>query len=478
METPVKQGPDFYLTLLTLGVILLLLLPELVKDGMFADGVLYAAVARNEAHGLGSCWFPRFSETIFIPFFHQQPPLTFWILSLFYRVLGDSMYTERIYSLCCALISGGLISAVWKTVHNGNSILRKQSWLPVLFWIITPVCFYSFRNNLEENSLSVFTLLALLLIIHSLKKKPVLFLFSGACAIVLAMLCKGLPGLYPLAFPFLYWLVLRTIPFTTMLIRSLQLLVFILILLFLLWLWPDARMSLGAYLHDRLLNSILHVDTGQGRLHLLVQLLADLGIPFLAGLLLYSLGSGKAFLSLLPKKMEQKNALLFFLLGLCASLPLMVTREQRWFYTVPAIPAFGLAFSFLTAEGIHHGTKRITSQRSIQLLRFITGGFLVFVIGFAAVQVGKIRQDEETDIHDTYLLGKAIPVGSTVNSFPYTYNNWALQQYLNRYFGLSVTSTSEPLLYFITDRTQHQHPGMEYEKLELGTRQYDVYKHR
>ena len=50
------------LVLITAGVCALLLLPGLVREGMFMDGMLYTVVAHNEARGIGTFWQPRFSQ--------------------------------------------------------------------------------------------------------------------------------------------------------------------------------------------------------------------------------------------------------------------------------------------------------------------------------------------------------------------------------------------------------------------------------
>ena len=52
------------LVLITAGVCALLLLPGLVREGMFMDGMLYTVVAHNEARGIGTFWQPRFSQLV------------------------------------------------------------------------------------------------------------------------------------------------------------------------------------------------------------------------------------------------------------------------------------------------------------------------------------------------------------------------------------------------------------------------------
>ena len=83
---------------LTLLLAAVLLLPGMAAIGTFFDGLIYAAISRNLAAGIGEFWAPHFSEGLF-PVFREYPPLVFWLQSLSFRVLGDSYLTERVYDL-------------------------------------------------------------------------------------------------------------------------------------------------------------------------------------------------------------------------------------------------------------------------------------------------------------------------------------------------------------------------------------------
>ena len=40
-----------------------LMLPKLLSEDVFFDGLLYASISRNLAEGFGDYWSPRFSDT-------------------------------------------------------------------------------------------------------------------------------------------------------------------------------------------------------------------------------------------------------------------------------------------------------------------------------------------------------------------------------------------------------------------------------
>ncbi len=89
-----KQTPFW---LFTVALLFALTLPVLVQDGMFQDGMLYAGIAKNLAGDRGSFWALHFSPTLF-NIFNGHPPLAFGIQALFFKILGNSIYTERVYS--------------------------------------------------------------------------------------------------------------------------------------------------------------------------------------------------------------------------------------------------------------------------------------------------------------------------------------------------------------------------------------------
>ncbi|HNK42678.1 MAG TPA: hypothetical protein PL002_15935, partial [Flavobacteriales bacterium] len=151
------------LTWLTAGVFAALLLPRLAQDGMFMDGELYAAVAHNEARGYGTFWLPRFSErgVAGLPAFHEHPPLFFGLLATWFRIFGSGFWVERAFSLFTALLLAGLLVLLWRQLIPGDRG-RRASWWPILLWIIVPTVFWSYHNNMIENTMGLFTTAAVL----------------------------------------------------------------------------------------------------------------------------------------------------------------------------------------------------------------------------------------------------------------------------------------------------------------------------
>jgi 4-amino-4-deoxy-L-arabinose transferase-like glycosyltransferase len=109
-----KSNRIFYIFLFSLG--LLLFIPNLLQKGMFVDGLWYATISKNLAEGFGSFWSPAFTHTM-APVFIDHPPLVFGIQSLFFKVLGDALYVEKIYALFIISLTLVLIIILWRIIR-------------------------------------------------------------------------------------------------------------------------------------------------------------------------------------------------------------------------------------------------------------------------------------------------------------------------------------------------------------------------
>ena len=145
--------------LFTGAVFLSLILPPLLMQGMFMDGMIYGAVARNLSLGHGTFWHLEFSETLLQPF-HEHPPLAFYLESLFFRLSGDQYFTERLYTLFIALATVLVLVRLFRLTGGNNA----GSWLGVLLWISTERVFWSINQNMLEVTMGFFSLLTLLLL--------------------------------------------------------------------------------------------------------------------------------------------------------------------------------------------------------------------------------------------------------------------------------------------------------------------------
>ena len=236
---------------------------------MFQDGMLYSCVAHNMSIGFGTFWFPEYSTLNLegIPTFHEQPPLVFGIQALFYKLFGSSIYVERFFVFLTILLHVYLINSLWRLIPFQTKEHKKFGWLPALFWILIPVCFWSFRSNMMENTLSIFSLLAIITSYKNIQLEKLQWynwILPGVF-IFLASFSKGLPGLFPLTFPFIYWVIYKQISFKQTLIYSTVLLAVPALIYFLFYLHPTSHESLRIYVVERLLRRVSDMPTTDSR---------------------------------------------------------------------------------------------------------------------------------------------------------------------------------------------------------------------
>ncbi len=427
---PVAQRP-FYL--FTFAVLAGLLLPSLIQDGMFMDGLIYASVANNFARGSGTWWNLHLSETL-MPSYHHQPPLALWIQALFFKVLGSGMYTERMYSFFTAVVNAILIAGLWKKLFPPDRAEREPAWLPVLLWIVVPVCFWSFANDMQENTMSVFVLLsAHALLRHHAGGGAVWLLVSGLMVFG-ATLCKGIQGAFPLALPVIAAVTLRTVSLKKAIIQAGVLTAIPLALYLVLWRDETIARSFRDYYDQRLVNTFTNPTAEtEARFYLVGKLALELIVPAILCLAVV-VGfrrSGR------PDPLAWRVAAFGLLAGLSGSLPLLVTKEQRGFYLVTALPFFAIALAALCAPGL---SRWIRDRMAARVRRRLTS-FSLFCVAVALAatvfQYGGVRRDAGM-IHDVRAVARVVPPRAVIGVDEGLWTRWSLHMYFARYCRMSL----------------------------------------
>lgn len=459
--------------LLTFVIAFALTLPILIQDGMFCDAYLYTSVAKNLAHGEGTFWFPYFDEmnVANLTSFHEQPPLVFWLESLFFRVLGDSLYTERVYTFCMLVLNMLLIKNIWQVILPER---KPFYWLGILFWISIPVCFWSFHNCMHENTMSVFCLSAIWLccLYYFKPKQSRWFLVGAGSCVVLAFMSKGLPGLYALALPVCMW-ASKQRSFTHMFQDSFILWIIPILFAFFIWFYPTAHQSIiENYMIQRLFQRVGHAPTVTNRLDTLIRLCSELIPAMIVGLLLFLLSKKRTWTSLFL--MHEKKVLFFLFLGLCGTLPLMLTTVQKGFYMVAALPCFGIAFGLLYVEVIAKGLTFI-SQKILNRLTKLAYVLLVIVFGITAGCIGRTSRDQEL-LHDVYAIRTMVPENTYFELDNKQFDDWSFQNYLMRYNHYGVRWQASG--YLVCEKGKTPHQDDQWVRIPIDTYVYDFYKLR
>lgn len=462
--------------IITIALFIGLLLYNLLQDGMFMDGLLYATISKNLAHGLGSFWFPHLTNTCF-PDFHEHPPLVFGIQSLFFIVFGNSMYVERLYSFLTAVITGYLIIITWKQIFRNNLQIKNLSWLPVLFWITTPICFWSYSNNMLENTMGIFTILSILLSLKALQNnnKNILFLILSGISIFLATLSKGFVGMFPLATIFLYWLINRNISFIKMVYYSLILILVPLSIYLVLLTNNDIYTSLNLYLDNQVIRSIKSVQTVESRFFIVKKLFFELLPVIIIDLIVLIIAKLKS-IDLHFNTYCRKNAIFFMLIAISGSFPIMISLKQSKFYAIPSMPFYAISLSIIIAPFVFQLINRInTNKYSYKIFMIFAAVLLMLSIAIPLSRIGKVGRDNDK-LHDVYQIGNIVPKNTTISISKSIWRDWSLHGYFGRYFNISLDKLNNNHEYFLIKKNEKV--PANYNKVEISLKKLLLFKHK
>jgi 4-amino-4-deoxy-L-arabinose transferase-like glycosyltransferase len=437
-----SKGIHRAFVLFTAAISAILLLPDLLKEGLFVDGLLYSTLAHNLATGQGTFWFPSLSETIYAAF-HEHPPLAFGIQSLIYRIFGDGFYLDKIYSLLTYIGTATLIALLWRRLPIAAQYVRMY-WLPVLFFTIMPVAHWSYKSNMLENTMGLFSLYAVFLIYISIKQrgaKKLSLIVLSASLICCAFFSKGFPGLYPLAFFFLYWLVfLREYPFRRMVVDSVLLLLCTGLSFTLLFALSDgAYAGTWAYIETQVLSSLEGKRiVVESRWHIMWALFIQLVVLIVLVAILLIARFKSAVIQKAFRKPESQYFLLFALVGLSASAPIMVSPKQLSFYIMPALPVFSIAFAVISAPAVSDFLQKIRIRSiGFRLFQVVGIGLLATALVLCVVGFGTYGRNK-AELHDIDIIGELLQPGITISASPGLNDDWGAVSYFQRKFDINL----------------------------------------
>jgi hypothetical protein len=443
----------------------------LVQRGMFLDGVTYAAISNNLANGLGSFFHPHYTQTWYQEFY-MQPPLVFGLQALFFKIFGNSFLVERFYSFSMALLTIWGMVLHWK-LHTSNTEFKKYSWLPVLFWVVTPVVFWSYQNNMMENTLSVFSLFALYFICKGIQQKKFYWIILGSCFILCCFLAKGLVGLFPLGVVVIYFVAFRSISFLKTIGYSLLIILTFSFVLFLLVLIEDGFAdNLMLYYEHQLMPSLNHERevTTNNRLEIIGRLLMELAFPILISIVVWITRK----VNKINTDSATRNAALFYLLiGVSASVPLTITFQQRGYYLVMSLSFYMLGLSIFMAPTLHQWLTRLV-EKKIVVLKYVSVFLMICSLSLCVYKAGDFKRDEHriTDIHK---ITATVGVGNVMGCSESLHKNWGVIAYLSRKGQLSIEPFPHP--YWLTEKGE-VFDNSDYEELPVPLETFKLYKRK
>ena len=424
--------------LLLIGLFLILVSKSLLTEGMFFDGVTYASISCNMAEGQGTFWNPHYTQTLY-PEFRQHPSLALGMEALAFKAFGNHWWVEKAYSVLMFLLSGLFIALIWKRTTNN----LRWAWLPLLFWLAMPLVSWSATNNLLENTMSVFVLLSVYLMIVGYQRNHKIWLFLSAFTLLLAFLSKGFTGLFPLVFPILYCAFDQKRRWIQGPIDSLILLVAVAVFAGIMFLvCPGSFGYIKDYIRLQVIGGGLYEATASSRLYIVFALLQQLIIPLVLALVLVICKTkSKVNSKVFEFPPDKAWFYVFLIMGLVGVLPIMVSVKQRDFYMLAALPFFALACGHITLSMLTLWLPKITPQ----VRKWMTlGAGCVVLLGLVlnVIHIGKYGRDEAL-IKEVKQRIEEVGENSIIEVSQVEYTQWAKHAYYMRYGEISLSPTEQ-----------------------------------
>lgn len=434
-----------------------LLLPALFSKGMFLDGLIYGAIGRNLAEGLGSFWTPYMNDSWY-PVFHEHPPLGLWLGSLPFRFLGDFWYVERLWALVWLLIFGKILYA-W--AQNHFQPVSPVIYLFLLMWL--PAVGWAFGLPMLE-----IYFLPLAWLSHWLYSRFYNHRFEGLIQILIGgvllamLLIKGLVCMYPLAFPFWYALFLygpSKLP-KAIFHTALQVSVVLGGAFAIYWFNSEAAAAIDHYLNSQLINSLNGSRMNIRRSYVLEVAAQELVAPILISLLLFGISykplKGKEF------AINKGMVYLHLAMGLSAILPIMISPKQMGFYALPSLPYFAAVLLLILAPRWQWASEAGVHKA----FRFLPA-LMVIPMALMAMNYGKVLRDHDmlNDLEQIHHFTGNGQIGLHRNlQFEHS-----LKAYAVRYFRIDLNvGKSDTIIHL-------ESPGLYYERINLETRKFHLY---
>ena len=457
--------------LLVFSVVIWAIVMPLFQDGMFVDGILYATVSRNLALGYGTFWDPYVSQT-FMQLFHEQPPLVFWLQSFFFRLDPHSIYPERIYSFCFLLFSIWGIRKFWREIST------QFSFWPVILFLSIPTIRWGAVNNVLENSMLFFDLMAVFFFYKAMKNKNgTWFLLAAILLTFLASFSKGIQGLFPLATPLIYSLAYEHKLYDRKAwVYTLCAFVCIAAIYGTLLISNEVQESYRMYFEQRF-NDFPKTKNANtdNRFKILYHLIVELAIPVLLCGIVLLISRIKNTLKQNISTVKNENSLFFILVGISASLPLMITFEQRGFYLNTSMPYFALALACISHAWLNTiQNKYIEYQKFDFALKTLLIATCLVGVMTSVYCAGKPKRDADK-LHDIHLIAKDLGDGGNVCT-THEWDDWSMRYYFARYHQITVTGISAGCPLILVPHTDTLQVPAGYHKSDLSTKFYLIYK--
>ncbi|NTF46112.1 glycosyltransferase family 39 protein [Rhizobium rhizogenes] len=465
--------------------ICLKLLLDIVRQSFFLDGLIYASVARNLAEGSGTFWAPQFSRTLF-SVFAEHPPLMMWLQSFLFRLFGDTVIVDKLFSLATFAVTLSVFAITWRRLNNTDSDVLRGIPVAMAFMIIAGRFSWGFANGLLENLLIVFTSIAILLVVSAYDQQQFrrrLGLIAGAGLLTaLALMTKGPVGLFPLAAPAIYWVSFGRPTFATAVLDTIVIGAVIVLVFAILWTFEGPRGAIERYVSVQLLTSLSgergHNGAGFAAIRTFLRVNA---YPVLLTTAVLFFGRKVRRPDDEGLRRGRWQRIVFFsLIGFSASLPLLASPRVSTFYFNPSLPYFSAALAVSCVPTLWRILEALP-DRIILVSQVVLAGALGLSLLFVTFQFGQRSQDASTIENAekvASIVCSKVPCDATVSTCGSVYTDWLLHAYMQRYFRVALADPAATPGEYLLASDDCAIDAFGYQKTNVDLAEYRLFRRK
>jgi len=452
------------------AVIFFLIVQVLVQDGMSLDGLIYATLAKNIAVGIGSVFTPSISD-YFWPEFFEHPTLGLFLESLYFRFFGLGYLSERLYSFTTLILMLVVIYKFWNTITQAQA--KMYGWLPIFFYVTLPLIFWTYTQNILENTMTLFSFISVVLIYKALKNRDsfqsLSLLILASLFIVASFFTKGPPAIFPLASIFLYFIFVRDISFQRMVYYTLILIGSFSLIMYVLLLNDAINNNITRYFNQQVLASLNGSRGSHGsRFHIVYELFFEiLSITLISFIIFLTTRKKELF-----EKRDVKLGLFFIAVALSASLPIMLSAKQHGMYLIPSFVYFSLGFSILILPNVIYLIQKIKKPNAA--LFFTLTLFIVSLI-FTMYKFGDYSRDEDI-LNDLKIISKEVAPQKIIQVDKSISKYYNINGYFMRYYDISLDAKGMHKYYLMKKGlVPKEDKEVVFSKSAIKLKTYDLY---
>ena len=439
--------------------------------GTFDDGLFYSSISRNLVTEPGqSIWVLKVSNAL-DPAFHGHPPMAFWLESIFFRIFGDQIWIEKVYSLIMLLLS---LLLFYKVQQKLSGQQKGQNYIFLLLMI--PLMSWAFANNMLENTLIPFILSAIFFYLKAQEDNSKKYFYLSLVSLLIfgGFLVKGPVALFlwmsPLAYYF-YDIRKKITPILkdSIFIISLSILFFLILYAVSL----DAKDFFDKYFDLQIKGSLQTQGNFQNRFTIVKAFLEET-IPLHVFLIIVWLSTRNKISGF---RFFNSPSTFVFLLFLFSSFPFLLTTKQFGHYLLPAY-FFYVSYWLLVMEAsIDVFFKMIFNPFLTRIFKTLSIGFLFLAIFLSVRMYGKHSRHFElfSELDKAAVIvgkHKEILIDNEV------YKDWKIHAYFYRYHYIDLSTVYKEQKFGLSYDLSKQELRYSYEPVSAKFKTFKLLKHK